>query len=105
MDDATKTITLQGLLALCPSCHSVKHSDATTSADSHAVAMKHLERINEWSPEEVQAYVAYVKRYVCVRPLALRCAWLLSLTRRTVSLAYRARGVGLTEAAREDAGR
>lgn len=76
VDDATKTITLQGLLALCPGCHSVKHmhSGATTSVGGHAVALKHLGRINEWSLEEVQAYVAYVKRCVCVCPLALCCA-------------------------------
>jgi hypothetical protein len=69
VDDATKLITLQGLLALCPACHAVKHmhSGATTCVGSHTIALKHLERVNEWSLQEVQAYVAYVQRCVCAR--------------------------------------
>jgi hypothetical protein len=68
VDESTHTITLEGLLALCPNCHQAKHLvQNKLIAGGEAQVLTHLQRINNWSQVETDAYVAYVERCVCAR--------------------------------------
>lgn len=51
--------TLTGLVALCPSCHKVKHIGfAFTQGDrAFMAALNHLAKVNDWSPTKTYDYV------------------------------------------------
>lgn len=49
-------------MALCPSCHQVKHIGLARIRGQGEVAKKHLARINHWGNEQVEAYLAEVEQ-------------------------------------------
>jgi hypothetical protein len=48
---------LDGLIALCPECHLVKHFGRATVAGQKREAFRHLLKVNGWTFEDGQAYV------------------------------------------------
>lgn len=50
---------LIGLIALCPSCHSVKHFGRTCTfgAEAKMNAIQHLMEVNDWTAEQVQSHI------------------------------------------------
>lgn len=59
-DEDTKTQHLVGLIALCPSCHEVKHMGRTMAVGKGEKGMSHLMKVNGWSREDAQHYVEVV---------------------------------------------
>lgn len=57
-DDDARVQTLKQLIALCPSCHQVKHIGLAMKLNRHRPALKHLARINNWPKPRVDQYVA-----------------------------------------------
>lgn len=53
---------LVGLIALCPSCHEVKHFGRAQVLGKEAVVRKRLMKINDWDAEEVQEYIELKSR-------------------------------------------
>jgi hypothetical protein len=49
-----------GLIALCPSCHQVKHIGLAKVRGKEAEAKKHLAKINNWSNLDVEKYLTTV---------------------------------------------
>lgn len=56
-DDDACTQTLDGLIALCPSCHQVKHIGLAQIQGNYHKALAHLAKVNEISIEEAELYV------------------------------------------------
>jgi hypothetical protein len=56
-DDKTHIQTLTGVIALCPSCHEVKHFGLAMVKGKDKVAKKHLCKVNEWSSEDADLYI------------------------------------------------
>ena len=59
-DDETKVQRLDGLIALCPSCHQVKHIGRTMAIGKGEQAVKHLMKVNGWSRQDVELYLEEV---------------------------------------------
>lgn len=57
-DDETQTQTLIRLIALCPSCHEVKHIGRASTKGNLQRAILHLASVNNWTKEEADEYVA-----------------------------------------------
>lgn len=55
-DDLSQVQTLQGLIALCPSCHRVKHIGNANRMGLLAPTLKHLAKINQWPMYMAEAY-------------------------------------------------
>jgi hypothetical protein len=56
-DDETQMQKLEGLIALCPACHQVKHIGRTSTVggvEALAQSIKHLCQVNYWSPERAE---------------------------------------------------
>ncbi len=56
-NEETKTQTLVGLIALCPSCHEVKHIGRSMSIGKGSLALAHLMEVNGWDEDETALYV------------------------------------------------
>ncbi len=56
-DDTEHVQTLDGLIALCPDCHKVKHLGFAFVSGKGAAAVAHLQRVNEWDDEITMGYV------------------------------------------------
>ena len=56
-DKETKTQILKGLIALCPSCHEVKHIGFAQLNGNYERARNHLAKINGWTKEKADQYV------------------------------------------------
>ena len=56
-DEDTKTQVLEGLIALCPKCHEVKHMGRAQAVGNAERAMSHLMEINGWDAQTAFAYV------------------------------------------------
>ena len=56
-DDGECIQTLKGLIALCPSCHSVKHIGLAGIKGKQEEAIKHLAKVNEITEEDAKLYV------------------------------------------------
>ena len=56
-DDVNHVQTLVGLIALCPSCHMVKHFGLAAHRGYDKVALKHLMIVNKWNKEEATSHV------------------------------------------------
>ncbi len=50
-DDEAKTQTLLGLIALCPSCHEVKHLGPAELKGKSVAIKQHMMEINGWSDQ------------------------------------------------------
>ncbi len=59
-DDLNHIQTLEGLTALCPSCHQVKHIGFAQLRGYGEQAKAHLAKINRWSLGETEAYLSSV---------------------------------------------
>ncbi|NJO94588.1 MAG: HNH endonuclease [Hydrococcus sp. RM1_1_31] len=57
-DDKNKIQKLIGLIALCPACHEVKHMGLANIKGRADIAMQHLAKVNGWSREQTDEYVA-----------------------------------------------
>jgi len=56
-DDEKHTQTLTGLIALCPSCHEVKHIGLAQMRGRGEIAQKHLMKVNGWSADQAAQYI------------------------------------------------
>lgn len=56
-DDTQKVQTLKGTIALCPSCHEVKHIGFANTRGRGAIAEAWLKQINQWSEQQTDAYI------------------------------------------------
>ncbi len=56
-DEGTKTQHLDGLIALCPSCHEVKHIGRTQAIGRMEQAIGHLMEVNEWGADRALEYI------------------------------------------------
>lgn len=66
-DDPARTQRLLGLIALCPSCHAVKHFGRTKAIGKGAEALTHLAAVNEWSEKHADEYVGLAFEVWAVR--------------------------------------
>ena len=57
MMNERKVQSLLGLMALCPSCHLVKHMGYANISGKGGFAQSHLAKINQWSMEKTEAYI------------------------------------------------
>lgn len=48
---------LIGLIALCPSCHQVKHIGFASIQGKYNQALNHLKKVNGWTTKQAQKYV------------------------------------------------
>lgn len=56
-DDKKKKQTLLGLIALCPSCHEVKHIGFASVRGRLDAATQHLANVNRWSFRKSKEYI------------------------------------------------
>ncbi|HEX8140997.1 MAG TPA: HNH endonuclease [Pyrinomonadaceae bacterium] len=56
-DDERHVQKLVRLVALCPSCHEVKHIGLAGARGNHGWAVAHLARVNGWSIADAELYV------------------------------------------------
>lgn len=56
-NEATRTQTLLGLIALCPACHEVKHIGRTQAVGRMEQALQHLMDVNGWGADRAFEYV------------------------------------------------
>ena len=56
-NEETKVQHLIGLIALCPSCHEVKHIGRAGAVGRGKQAMQHLMKVNRWSLQEASDYI------------------------------------------------
>ncbi len=56
-DDERHTQTLVKLVALCPSCHQVKHIGLAGVRGKLREATAHLAKVNRWSTEDARHYI------------------------------------------------
>jgi len=57
-DDQAHVQRLVRLIALCPACHQVKHFGSTSMRGHSRAALAHLARVNHWSYQDAERYVA-----------------------------------------------
>jgi hypothetical protein len=57
-DDEKHIQKLNRLIALCPTCHGVKHFGRTQAIGKGEEALKHLMVVNSWTRKQVLDYVA-----------------------------------------------
>lgn len=55
----THTQTLTGMIGLCPECHRVKHTGRAFATGAHMRVIRHLGRVNGWTPEQVHAHISH----------------------------------------------
>ena len=80
----TLTQKLIGLIALCPSCHRVKHLGRTQKVqpDLFVATLLHLKTVNAWSDEEFLQYLAERAKWYQTnkdKPWKVDISWLDSL--------------------------
>jgi len=56
-DDSEKIQTLLGLIALCPTCHRVKHAGLATIHGKKADVIAQLVRVNNWPIQQARVYI------------------------------------------------
>lgn len=56
-DDGALIQRLDGLIALCPSCHEVKHFGLAMKQGRFAFAQAHLENVNGWDRHTSNVYI------------------------------------------------
>ena len=76
-DEQKKIQRLDGLIALCPKCHLVKHMGRALSIGQGDIAKKHLMKVNGWSKSDVELYLEVVFEVWYRRN---RSTWSLDLT-------------------------
>ena len=76
-DDENRIQKLNGLMALCPSCHEVKHIGLANVNGRGDIAAAHLAKINGWTNEQTGAYLQDVWEVWAARS---RHQWQLDLS-------------------------
>lgn len=76
-NDATLTQTLVRLIALCPSCHRVKHIGLAEMNGQGEEARRHLAKVNEWNEWQVEDYL---NRMIRLYELRSKKRWSLDLS-------------------------
>ena len=76
-DNNSRIQTLIGLMALCPSCHAVKHIGLSGLQGKGEEAEAHLAEVNSWTKQETAAYLEKVWHTWQVRS---RYEWRLDLS-------------------------
>lgn len=56
-NDKKRIQKLDGVIALCPDCHSVKHFGLAQIQGKHVIAEAHLAKVNGWTAAEAANYV------------------------------------------------
>lgn len=56
-DDASKVQRLEGVIALCPTCHQCKHLGRLDDAQRKK-ALAHLQKVNRWTSAQTKAAVS-----------------------------------------------
>lgn len=56
-EDTKHIQALRGLIALCPSCHEVKHMGFANTQGRGHIAARHLAKVNGWSEGQTKEYV------------------------------------------------
>lgn len=56
-DDVRHIQKLEGLIALCPPCHEVKHIGRAQAVGNLERAIKHLMRVNGWRRSDAEFYI------------------------------------------------
>jgi len=56
-DDEANRQTLVRMIALCPSCHAVKHIGRTSATGDLESAIKHICKVNGWSRQDAKLYI------------------------------------------------
>lgn len=56
-DDLALIQRLDGLIALCPGCHEVKHFGLAMKRGRFAIAQAHLEKVNGWTRQESNIHI------------------------------------------------
>jgi hypothetical protein len=59
-DDINHVQTLTDLIALCPSCHQVKHIGLASLRGNGEAAKAHLAKVNDWTLERTSQYLEHV---------------------------------------------
>lgn len=59
-DEETGVQKLEGLIALCPPCHEVKHLGRAFATGNAVRALMHLSQVNGWGAPMVEAYAERV---------------------------------------------
>ena len=59
-DEDTNTQRLDGLIALCPTCHSVKHLGRSFAVGNGERSVRHLMKVNKWTREDAEHYIEAV---------------------------------------------
>lgn len=59
-DDKNQAQKLVGLVALCPSCHEVKHIGLAGVKGKGEIAEAHLAKVNRWTLEQTHQYLGEV---------------------------------------------
>jgi len=80
-DDMANVQSLVGLIALCPSCHEVKHFGLACKMGNRSRALNHLMKINGWNAEVAEAYVEAIQELWAKRSAktwTLNLGWLAS---------------------------
>lgn len=57
-DDKKLVQKLEGMIALCPDCHMVKHIGLAQVQNKGKLALKHLMKINKMNKKEAEKYIA-----------------------------------------------
>jgi hypothetical protein len=68
-NDKAAIQNLTGLIALCPSCHEVKHIGFAGVRGRRAIAVAHLSQVNNWTPPQTAQYLAFTWRIWQIRNL------------------------------------
>ncbi len=56
-DDKKLIQKLEGMIALCPECHAVKHFGYAASQGDHKTALRHFMKINQLARKEAEDYI------------------------------------------------
>jgi hypothetical protein len=56
-DDQTKIQKLEGIVALCPQCHLVKHLGRAQATGQYQKAISHLCKVNGWTKQDAELYI------------------------------------------------
>jgi len=56
-NDENKIQRFNGMIALCPLCHKVKHIGLTSVKGEYRIALNHLAKVNNWSIKKSDLYI------------------------------------------------
>ena len=76
-DEEARVQRLAGFIALCPTCHEVKHFGRAMHVGRGHLALAHLMRVNQWTLEQAQGHVSSALREWGHRS---RVTWTLDLS-------------------------